>query len=59
MGKILEQAWEQRKLEIEMEIEKALVDGSSDPETLAIMKELLRSTKVRYSIEDYYRDNKD
>lgn len=59
MEKILEKAWEQRKSEIEDLLEETIDSGTTDREVLEIMKELLKSTRVRCSIEDYYKDKKD
>lgn len=59
MDEIVELAWEQRKVELEDEIDKAIETGGSKKEVLLLMKELLQATKVRSSIEDYYKDTKD
>ena len=48
--------WEVRKSALLEGIDTALIKETVDKEVLEIMKELISSTKVRNTMEEYYED---
>ena len=50
--------WDSKREEIENSIDELLEKRPENEDILLIMKELLRSSKVRTSIEEYYEDTK-
>ncbi len=58
MSSLIKQAWKQRKEEIDEALDKTLKLGNVDKETLKLMKELLKTTRIECSITNYYDDEK-
>ncbi len=58
MSSLIKQAWKQRKEEIDEALDKTLQLGNVDKETLKLMKELLKTTRIECSIASYYDDEK-
>lgn len=47
------------KDEIMAELDRAIVRGNVDKDTLKVMKELLKGAKARVSISEYFNDQED
>lgn len=44
------------KDEVMAELDKAIQRGNTDPDTLKVMKELLKGAKARKSISEYFNE---
>ena len=53
-------SWEQRKNDLESSIDDLLEKGGREHEDIyLLMKEMLKTAKIRTSIEEYYEDTLD
>ncbi len=55
----IEEFWEKKKLDLINNIDIAMENGEADKEILELMKEFVKGTKVKSSIEDYFNEQKD
>jgi len=52
----VEKLWGTKKSELLNNINKTIETGGVDKETLELMKELLKATNVKISINEYFKD---
>ncbi len=55
----IERIWEEKKLDLIDNIDSAMESGETDKDTLEIMKEFVKGTKVKSSIGDYFKEQND
>ncbi len=55
----IERLWEEKKLDLIDNIDTAMESGETDKDTLEIMKEFVKGTKVKSSIGDYFNEQND